>query len=285
MPDVKTEVKTIEPTGTETAVTFSESHPCCWVINLGDSDLYASARPGIIPDADGVYLIPAGGRERITPEADNTIYVYGTGKAMIRGENDWECPSFRRAAKGGDEGIWNSYKTDGLIYQSGGIYKNSCNFPSDINLDNPLTVEFCGMYTNIPSTDKKGRWFEVNRYPQTSFSASQNNDILEIYYDGWDDWILDGETGITIAPNEYATISAIHTDTSLSLYKNGIFVKAFNATGGLQQFRVRTISFMYSEFRGDRALDGNVKSLRIYNRKLTDSEILHNANVDKSMYF
>lgn len=96
------EVKTAKLTGTETAVAFSKSHPCCWVINLGDSDLYASARPGIVPDADGVYLIPAGGRERITPESDNTIYVYGTGKAMIRGENDLDCPSFRRVGKGGD---------------------------------------------------------------------------------------------------------------------------------------------------------------------------------------
>ena len=96
------EVKTVKLTGTEIAVPFSESHPCCWVINLGDSDLYASARPNIVPDADGVYLIPAGGRERITPESGNTIYVYGTGKAMIRGENDLDCPSFRRAAKGGE---------------------------------------------------------------------------------------------------------------------------------------------------------------------------------------
>lgn len=97
------EVKTTELSGAETAVTFSESHPHCWVINLGDSDMYASASPNIVPDADGVYLIPAGGRERITPKSGNTIYVYGTGKAMIRGENDRDCPSFKRAAKGGDK--------------------------------------------------------------------------------------------------------------------------------------------------------------------------------------
>ena len=95
------EVKTVKLTGTEIAVPFSESHPNYWVINIGDSDLYASARPDIVPDADGVYLIPAGGRERITPESGNTIYIYGKGKAMIRGENDRDCPSFRRAAKGG----------------------------------------------------------------------------------------------------------------------------------------------------------------------------------------
>lgn len=110
-------VKTIELTGTETAVTFPESHPYYWVINLGNSDLYASASPDIVPDADGVYVIPAGGRERITPESGNTIYVYGTGKAMIRGENDRDCPSFKPVPKGGESsGGNNSYMLSLIQY-------------------------------------------------------------------------------------------------------------------------------------------------------------------------
>lgn len=282
-------VKTIILTGGEVAVTFEDSYPYYMITNMGDGEIYASGNPGIVPYADGVYTVLTGVETRISPErSGNTVYLRGSGKVQIRAETIAVPTSFKRAAKGGDTGAWNSYKVDGLIYQSVGIlgiYKNSCNFQSDINLDKPLTVEFCGVYTNIPSTDKKGRWFEVVKSRQISFSASQNNDILEIYYDGWNDWILDGETGITIAPNEYATISAIITDTSLLLYKNGIFVKTFDATRYLQQLSVESISFMYSELRYDRALDGNVKSLRIYNRKLTDSEILHNANVDKSIYF
>ena len=106
------EVKTVKLTGTEIAVPFSESHPNYWVINLGDSDLYASARPNIVPDADGVYPIYPGGRERIKPGSNNTIYIFGTGKALIRAENDQDCPSYNPAAKTNSSGNGGSITVD-----------------------------------------------------------------------------------------------------------------------------------------------------------------------------
>lgn len=96
-------IKTIEPTGTEIAVTFPEGHPYYWIINLGNEDIYASANPGIVPDGDGVYLISAGGRERISPAfSADTIFILGKGKVKIRAEEIAACPSFSRTAKGGE---------------------------------------------------------------------------------------------------------------------------------------------------------------------------------------
>ena len=95
-------IKTIKPTGTEIAVTFPEGHPYYWIINLGNEDIYASANPGIVPDGDGVYLISAGGRERISPAfSADTIFILGKGKVKIRAEEIAACPSFNRTAKGG----------------------------------------------------------------------------------------------------------------------------------------------------------------------------------------
>lgn len=109
MPDVKT----IELTGTETAVTFSEGHKYYWITNLGNGDIYASASSGIVPDADGVYLIPAGGEERISPDLyADTVFIVGKGKVKIRAEEIASCPSFNRAAKGGE----NSNALMGYVY-------------------------------------------------------------------------------------------------------------------------------------------------------------------------
>ncbi|MDE5576186.1 MAG: LamG domain-containing protein [Oscillospiraceae bacterium] len=282
-------VKTINLTGGETKVSFDANYPYFWVQNFSDSDVYMSVSPNITPDADGVILIPAksGGSTGDVGQT-NTVYLSGSGKVQIFAQYNAVCP-FKSAAKGGDGKIC-SHITDGLVYQTGMGYKGNFDFSTDIILSKPVTVEFCGVYTNIPSTDKKGRWFEIDYHFSNlaAFMASQNNDFLEIFYEGYvnglNDWILDGETGITIAPNEYATISAVHTETSLLLYKNGMFVKAFNATKKYEQFDMRSIYIMCAPSTNSRDLNGSV-NLRIYNRKLTDSEILHNANVDKSMYF
>lgn len=89
----------------EIAVTFSEGHPYYWIINLGNEDIYASANPGIVPDGDGVYLISAGCRERISPAfSADTIFIVGKGKVKIRAEEIASCPSFSRTVKGGESG-------------------------------------------------------------------------------------------------------------------------------------------------------------------------------------
>lgn len=110
-------VKTIELTGTETAVTFPEGHPYYWIINLGNEDIYASANPNIVPDGDGVYLISAGDRERISPAfSADTVFIVGKGKVKIRAEEIAACPSFSRTAKGGEgNGFVNIYGVFGYV--------------------------------------------------------------------------------------------------------------------------------------------------------------------------
>ena len=52
------------------------------VQNLGSSTIYASAKAGIVPEADGVCAIPAGG-SAVIPDTHGTVYLFGSGKVQF----------------------------------------------------------------------------------------------------------------------------------------------------------------------------------------------------------
>ena len=107
MPDVKT----VELTGTETAVTFSQGHPYYWVQNFSDSDMYMSVSPKIVPNADGVIRIPANsGRSTGDVGQTNTLYILGSGKVEITAQYNAVCPYFKYTAKGGEQNDDRGYK-------------------------------------------------------------------------------------------------------------------------------------------------------------------------------
>ncbi len=94
--------KTITLTGEETAVKFDKQYPYFWVQNLGKSDVYMSVKPSIVPDSDGVKLVPAGGGKssgEVNPV--DTLYLLGSGKVEVSPQFNAFCP-FVNAAKGGD---------------------------------------------------------------------------------------------------------------------------------------------------------------------------------------
>lgn len=285
MEEITTNTKMIELTGEEIQVYFSSAFPYFWLRNDGSGTVLMSVSPNIEEGKDGVIEVLAGSSAGTMHGYNATatdLYLLGTGKVQIMATYSPENP-FRKARKGGDGNVISSYISNGLVYQSGGDYKNICTFSNVVNLEKSATVEFCGVYTSIPSTDQKGRWFDFVEYAKSNtFSAAQYDDILEIFYGKW---FAGGQTGITIVPNEYVTISAVCNDTSMSLYKNGIFVDIFDTTDYPQELNVKEISFMHGLTTSNRELNGSLKSLRIYNRTLTENEILHNANADKFMYF
>lgn len=96
-------VKTITLTGGETAVKFDANYPYFWVQNFSDSDMYMSVSPNIVPDADGVILVPAKcGRSTGDVGQTNTLYISGSGKVEITAQYNAVCPYFKYAGKGGE---------------------------------------------------------------------------------------------------------------------------------------------------------------------------------------
>ena len=103
-------VKTTTLSGTETKVTLPQNYPYCFIANMSEAEIYASGNPGVVPYADGVYTVPAGTEIRISPEASgDTLWLLGSGKVQIRGEEIAAPTSFRRSVKGGESGFSGDY--------------------------------------------------------------------------------------------------------------------------------------------------------------------------------
>ena len=101
---ITSNVATITLSGSETAVEFAGGYPYYFITNKSGSDMYASLSPNIIPEAEGIYTIPAGGTERIGAGYQlKKFYIKGTGKAYIQGSTIAMPPSFKRGGKGGGE--------------------------------------------------------------------------------------------------------------------------------------------------------------------------------------
>ncbi len=54
------------------------------IVNFGSADLYASARPNIIPDGEGVAAISAGTAINL-PDVNGTVYLLGNGRVQLEG--------------------------------------------------------------------------------------------------------------------------------------------------------------------------------------------------------
>lgn len=131
--------KTITLTGEEIAVQFDRNYPYFWVINHGDSNVYMSDLPGIIPGSDGVITVPAdGGRSSGDVGQVNTLYFLGSGEIEVSPQFNGICPFFK-PRKGGD----NSNILNGAIYR----YKNE------------ITVNSTIIDTGIPQNVLSGKGF------------------------------------------------------------------------------------------------------------------------------
>ncbi len=90
--------KTVVLTGEEVCVTLAGFH--CHLRNLGEGMIYASTRPGIVPDADGVLGVPAGAVDTLH-DTCGKVYLKGNGKVQLVGSD------YADGCLGGSEGNGN----------------------------------------------------------------------------------------------------------------------------------------------------------------------------------
>ncbi len=85
-------IKTVTLNGAETKVEGLSGQNTI-IINKGSSAVYASNAPGIVPEADGVIEIPAGGGVNLYG-TNGTVYLLGDGKVQLTG-TDYSTVNFK----------------------------------------------------------------------------------------------------------------------------------------------------------------------------------------------
>ena len=92
---------TVALSGAVEKVTFPAVYGWVWVKNMSDSDMFVSLSEDISAGADGVLAIPAGECGRIQTDGQDSVYLMGTGNALVVAQNYADCP-FKFGGKGGE---------------------------------------------------------------------------------------------------------------------------------------------------------------------------------------
>ena len=104
---------TVTLTGSAEKVTLPSAYGWVWLKNMSDADMFAGLSADISEGADGVMVIPSGECGRIQTDGFNSIYLMGTGNALVVAQNYADCP-FKVGGKGGESPDLSAYakKTD-----------------------------------------------------------------------------------------------------------------------------------------------------------------------------
>ena len=92
---------TVTLSGAVEKVTLPAAYGWVWLKNMSDSDMFAGLSADISEGADGVMVIPSGECGRIQTDGQDSVYLMGTGNALVVAQNYADCP-FKVGAKGGE---------------------------------------------------------------------------------------------------------------------------------------------------------------------------------------
>lgn len=103
MTNLTKNVGTVTLTGTAEKVTLPASYGWVWVKNMSEGDIFAGLSEDISEGADGVMVIPSGECGRIQADGFRSVWLLGTGNALVIAQNYADCP-FKSGGKGGENG-------------------------------------------------------------------------------------------------------------------------------------------------------------------------------------
>ena len=92
---------TVTLTGTAEKVNLPAVYGWVWLKNMSDADMFAGLSADISEGADGVMVIPAGECGRIQTDGQDSVYLIGSGNALVVAQNYADCP-FKLGGKGGE---------------------------------------------------------------------------------------------------------------------------------------------------------------------------------------
>ena len=101
MANLTKNIGTVTLTGAAEKITLPASYGWVWVKNMSEGDIFAGLSEDISEGADGVMTIPSGECGRIQADGFNSVYLLGTGNALVVAQNYADCP-FKAGGKGGE---------------------------------------------------------------------------------------------------------------------------------------------------------------------------------------
>jgi hypothetical protein len=177
-----------------------------------------------------------------------------------------------------------TYATDGTFSFNGS--SNLMIFPenSSFNTQTP-TVE---VWIKTNATTQNGFWFEKGNV-NTQYSLFQEGTVIQ-----WRQYFSSGQ-GLTnlstttsnyINTNNWAHVVGTFTSGDRRLYINGVLVNSDSQVGTINTNANGCSIGAYGGFNGDRSYyyNGNIGSVKIYNRALTASEVAQNFNARRGLY-
>ena len=99
---------TVTLSGTAEKVTLPAVYGWVWLKNMSDVDMFAGLSADISEGADGVLTIPAGECGRVQTDGSRSVYLLGSGNALVVAQNYADCP-FKAGGKGGESPDLSSY--------------------------------------------------------------------------------------------------------------------------------------------------------------------------------
>ena len=104
---------TVTLSGAAEKVNLPAVYGWVWVKNMSDADMFVGLSDGISAGADGVMRIPAGACGRVQTDGQDSVYLVGSGNALVVAQNYADCP-FKVGGKGGEIPDLSAYakKTD-----------------------------------------------------------------------------------------------------------------------------------------------------------------------------
>ena len=302
-------IKTVTTVDGINSVDFGDNAPrFYWFKNLSDSTLYVSSNPNMIVGGDDVSELQPKSSTAIETTA-GIVYVLGAGKVEIHNTDSKFCP-FRGTAvvSGGgesEEGI--GYISDGLIIYtmmddrdniwmnnpykdeilnrtvnccngSGGLgYRNLGPHPGVAQLASGFTLQ---VLCRTSSSGSYGEAFGVTHggSAYTSASLGRSSDgYFAISCDGGIALITDK----LINDDKWHMLNAAYADGLLKMYVDGIEVDTKNCTFNIPSFAQICIGLWDTNVS---KWNGYLANACIYNRALTDSEIMQNWQTDAHRY-
>lgn len=92
---------TVTLSGAVEKVAFPAVYGWVWVKNMSDADMFVGLSESVSAGADGVLAIPAGECGRVQTDGQDSVYLMGSGNALVVAQNYADCP-FKVGGKGGE---------------------------------------------------------------------------------------------------------------------------------------------------------------------------------------